>query len=55
MSEEKSPCVDCDIRKWYARKLDIHFSDEDCYYVCEKYELWKKAKKDAEKGVKKHD
>ena len=36
------PCQDCPTRKWYARAFDIHFSGEDCFYICEEYENWKK-------------
>ena len=28
-------------RKFYAR-LDMHIWGEDCPYICEKYEQWKK-------------
>ena len=35
------PCWNCEIRKWYVRRLDAHFFGEDCPYVCERYERWK--------------
>ena len=35
------PCNNCQTRKMYARSFDIHFSGEDCPYVCEEFERWK--------------
>lgn len=40
----KCPCDNCFIRKMYARCFDKHISGEDCPYICEKYEDWKKEK-----------
>ena len=40
----KDPCKNCHDRQWYARRLDIHFWGEDCPYVCEEYERYKKEK-----------
>ena len=37
-----SPCDKCKIRKWYAKRMDIHFWGADCPYECEEYEKWKK-------------
>ena len=31
-------CEKCKIRIWYAKRLDIHFWGDDCFYECEKYE-----------------
>ena len=36
------PCKNCPIRKEYAKNLDIRFSGEDCFFVCEEYDNWKK-------------
>ena len=36
------PCKSCEVRKWYAKRLDLHFIGEDCPYICEPYEEWKK-------------
>lgn len=40
---DKCPCDTCAIRKAYARRFDFHFYGEDCFFVCEVYEKWKKA------------
>lgn len=40
----KDPCKYCHDRQWYARRMDIHFWGEDCPYVCEEYERYKKEK-----------
>ena len=42
------PCESCHTRKTYARLFDIHFFGEDCPYVCEKYDKWKKEQTDEE-------
>ena len=39
--ENERPCTNCGIRKFYARKFDIHFSGEDCPYYCKEYDNWK--------------
>ena len=28
-------CKECKIRKWYAKRLDMHFDYLDCPYDCE--------------------
>ena len=33
-------------RKFYAKAFDMHFSGEDCPYVCEEYEQYKAVEKD---------
>lgn len=38
----KCPCDTCAIRKAYARRFDFHIYGEDCFFVCEVYEKWKK-------------
>ena len=48
LREDGYPCKNCEIRQWYARKFDIHFSGEDCFWVCEKYEAYKKERKEQE-------
>ena len=45
LREDGYPCRDCEIRRWYARRFDIHFSGEDCFWVCDKYETWKREAK----------
>ena len=40
----ESPCKNCMERKFYAKAFDMHFSGEDCPYVCEEYERYKKEK-----------
>lgn len=35
------PCWNCEIRKYYARRFDLHIWAEDCPYVCERLEKWK--------------
>jgi len=46
--DKKKPCTKCQIRKWYAKKFDLHFSGEDCPYVCEPYETWKAEQKEGD-------
>ena len=41
---KEDPCKNCHDRKWYARRLDIHFWGEDCPYICKEYEQYKKEK-----------
>ena len=36
------PCNDCPTRKTYAKLFDVHIWGEDCPYVCEKYDEWKR-------------
>ena len=44
------PCKNCHVRQWFARRMDIYFLGEDCPYVCEEYERYKKEKeKDVER------
>lgn len=34
-NEIKYPCENCDIRKDYARRFDLHWhGEDDCPYVC---------------------
>ena len=33
--QHNAVCTKCDIRKWYARRLDMHFDWVDCPYDCE--------------------
>ncbi len=47
----EDPCKNCYDRQWYARRMDIHFWGEDCPYVCEEYERYKK-ELDDEKEVR---
>ena len=37
----KCPCEHCETRKFFAKRFDMHFYGEDCWYECEKYEQWK--------------
>lgn len=56
--EEKSPCVDCETRKWYSETLDIHFAGDDCYYICEVYDKYKAKRKaylEEEEKRRKHE
>ena len=45
LRDDGYPCNNCKIRQWYARKFDIHFSGEDCFWECEKYEMYKQKRK----------
>ena len=35
------PCESCKTRKFFAKRFDMHFYGEDCWYKCERYEKWK--------------
>lgn len=35
------PCEHCKTRKFFAKRFDMHFYGEDCWYECERYEKWK--------------
>ena len=35
------PCTNCKARKFFAKKFDMHFSGEDCWYMCDLYEEYK--------------
>ena len=34
MTDNKYPCENCEIRKYHAKCMDIHFDHIDCPYVC---------------------
>ncbi len=38
------PCKNCKVRKWYAKRMGIHFWGEECFYECDEYEKYKKEK-----------
>ena len=40
----ENPCKNCMERKFYAKAFDMHFSGEDCPYICEEYERYKEEK-----------
>ena len=44
----ENPCKDCPDKQWYAMRFDMHFSGDDCPYVCEEYERYKKEQEKAE-------
>ena len=44
----KDPCKNCCERQWYARRLDIYFSGDDCPYICKEYARYK-AEKETDK------
>lgn len=41
MDVKISPCTKCEIRRVYAY-ADYHFHGEDCPFVCEEWENYKK-------------
>lgn len=42
------PCEHCKTREFFAKRFDMHFFGEDCWYECEKYERWKEQHDDAD-------
>ena len=44
MDETKCPCKDCQTRRFYATRFDMHIWGEDCPYICEEYEAWERKK-----------
>jgi len=42
------PCLNCKIRKNFAKEFDIHFWGDDCLYECDKYERYKRYKDNTE-------
>lgn len=53
LRDDGYPCKDCPVRKEYARAFDIHLSGEDCFFVCEEYDNWKKERDQSENVI--HD
>ena len=47
----EDPCKDCPARKWYAKRLDMHFWGEDCPYECTSYKKYKKFKEENQNGT----
>lgn len=40
--ENQYPCKRCQTRRFYATRFDMQIWGEDCPYICEEYETWKK-------------
>ena len=49
------PCAKCDLRKWYARKFDMHIYGEDCFFECEEYDEYKRLKNECDKQEEEYE